>query len=285
MHVLKSVGVIVLKIIACSDQHLGYEYADKASFNAFLDELKNDPELTTLVLLGDVVDMWRRDATGVFLENWDTIEKIQALRPKVDVHYVAGNHDFHVLQLQNHSYPFIFEKTLTIADQGRSYRFLHGYEFDPLQRESIMEALCRVFSDGAGNFDSEAWAMITKDWSELKYLLTGPFVKSSLEDAVGLMMTPPEQRLQNSIQDVDKRAYDSVQPGEMLVYGHTHRPFVSSDENLVNIGSWVADPSTQNQYVHNTYLEIINGKPRLFIYKDGEILDRVQFAAMSTVEN
>jgi UDP-2,3-diacylglucosamine pyrophosphatase LpxH len=265
-----------MKIIACSDQHLGYVNADKVSFNAFLDDLMIDPDLTTLVLLGDVVDMWRRDASGVFLENWDTIEKIQALRPKVDVHYVAGNHDFHVLQLQNHSYPFQFEKSLTVTDQNHVYRFQHGYEFDPLQHEPIMEALCKVMSDGTGNFESEAWAIITKDWSSLEYLLTGPFKKHSLQDTVTLMMTTPEVRLQQTIQDVDRKAYDSVQPGEMLVYGHTHRPFVSSDKKLVNIGSWVTDSQ-----IHNTYLEISNGNPRLLVYGGNEILERAQFLALT----
>ncbi len=52
-----------------SDQHLGYENSDKKSFNQFLDSLLNEREVTDLVLLGDVVDMWRRDASGVFLEN------------------------------------------------------------------------------------------------------------------------------------------------------------------------------------------------------------------------
>jgi len=255
-----------MKLIACSDQHLGYENADKASFNEFLDDLKTDHDLTILVLLGDVVDMWRRDAAGVFLENWDTIEKIQALMPKVDVHYVAGNHDFHVLQLQRHSYPFHFEKSLTVTDKNQVYRFQHGYEFDPLQHEWIMESLCKVMSDGTGNFESEAWATITKDWSGLEYILTSPFKKRRIQDNVDHMMTTPEVRLQQTIQDVDKRAYDSVQPGEMLVYGHTHRPFISSDEKLVNIGSWVTDSK-----IHNTYLEISDGKPKLVVYGGNEI--------------
>ena len=46
-----------LAIIAVSDQHLGMENVEKASFNRFLDELGKDSSVTDLVLLGDVVDM------------------------------------------------------------------------------------------------------------------------------------------------------------------------------------------------------------------------------------
>ena len=51
-------------MIAVSDQHLGVDSADKAAFNRFLDQLQNDASVTDLILLGDVVDMWRRDASG-----------------------------------------------------------------------------------------------------------------------------------------------------------------------------------------------------------------------------
>ena len=53
-----------LKLVIVSDLHLGYKNADKDSFNRFLVSLESDNEATDLVLLGDIVDMWRRDAAG-----------------------------------------------------------------------------------------------------------------------------------------------------------------------------------------------------------------------------
>ena len=61
----------LIVIIATSDQHLGYKNSDKIAFNLFLDYLQDADNVTHFVLLGDVVDMWRRDASGVFLENRD----------------------------------------------------------------------------------------------------------------------------------------------------------------------------------------------------------------------
>ncbi len=69
-----------LKLKIVSDIHLGYKNADKDAFNRFLDSLQDDTETTDLVLLGDIVDMWRRDAAGVFLENWDIVQKIINLK-------------------------------------------------------------------------------------------------------------------------------------------------------------------------------------------------------------
>ena len=64
------------KVIVISDVHLGYEYCDRDALNNFLDELEKDPEITDLVLLGDIVDMWRRDSSGVFLESRETMDRI-----------------------------------------------------------------------------------------------------------------------------------------------------------------------------------------------------------------
>src|SRR5579863_2116536 len=79
---------VYLAIVAVSDQHLGIETADKAAFIRFLDQLQSDAGVTDLVLLGDVVDMWRRDASGIFLENKDVLDQIVLLQKKMRVHYI-----------------------------------------------------------------------------------------------------------------------------------------------------------------------------------------------------
>ena len=111
-----------LRLKVVSDIHLGYKNSDKTSFNRFLDSLQSDNETTDLVLLGDIVDMWRRDASGVSLENWDIVQKIISLKQKMRVHYVAGNHDYHVLLMRGHSYPFSFSENLKFTD-GKAYLY------------------------------------------------------------------------------------------------------------------------------------------------------------------
>jgi UDP-2,3-diacylglucosamine pyrophosphatase LpxH len=260
-----------LTVVVVSDQHLGYQNSDKQSFNSFLEELKGQADVSDLVLLGDVVDMWRRDASGVFLENKDTLDIIGLLQQKMNVHYVAGNHDYHVLQLQNHSYPFQFLENLTLTEGNRTLRFQHGYEFDPLQAPLLMEALCRTMSDGGGGFESGAWATLTRDWSDAQYIFSLLYKKRVIRKKVETLQTPPEARLATTLGDVERKASSIVKAGEVLVFGHTHRPFVNKAESVVNSGSWVTDASP-----HNTYVRIEAGKPRLFIYRGDEITQRVE---------
>jgi predicted phosphodiesterase len=259
-----------LAIIVVSDQHLGFENVDKAAFNRFLDQLQKDSGVTDLVLLGDVVDMWRRDASGVFLENKDTFDRVALLQTKMNVHYIAGNHDYHVLRLQGHAYPLKFARDLTLQQNGKTIVFKHGYEFDEMQREHFMESLCHAMSDNKGDRDQNIWTALSRDKGDLGHVLSMIFQRGSMAQHAALLMLDPEERLKDSMGRVEKRAKASIQPNEVLVFGHTHRPFVDKDENLVNSGSWI-----NSSPVHNTYVRVENGKPQLFVFEGQEITERI----------
>jgi UDP-2,3-diacylglucosamine pyrophosphatase LpxH len=242
------------------------------AFNRFLDYLSQDKNLTDLVLLGDIVDMWRRDASGVFLESRDSFEKITTLALKARVHYVAGNHDYHVLKLQDHSYPLNFVMNLAITDRDYTYKIMHGYEFDSLQKEPLIEALCRVMSDEAGDFESGVWATLTRTWSDFEYFLsTLSTRKRKIKAEAEKLQAKPEERLKETLGDLERTVCSLVQPKEIIVFGHTHRPFINEAENVVNTGSWVLDAP-----VHNTYVELSDGKPKLYVFEGEEIQERVK---------
>jgi len=251
-----------MRVIATSDHHLGYVNSDKASFNQFLDELADQKDLTHFILLGDFVDMWRRDASGVFLEAHDTVGKVLDLQSKgVQVFYVAGNHDYHVLDLDRPKYPIPITNQVTLTDGAVTYRFMHGHEFDPEQKVPFMAFLCRVMSDTGGALESHLWT----DFNSLDSIFSKmepSFVKTDIAAASARLHKRPEERLQgDSLGRVNSAACKSVKPGEILVFGHTHVPFVNKAGNVVNSGSWVKDANP-----YNTYVEVSNGKARLFIY-------------------
>ena len=262
------------KVVVTSDHHLGYANCDKAAFNAFLDELAQDKDLTHLVLLGDVVDMWRRDASGVFLEAHDTVGKLLALKAKgVQVFYVAGNHDYHVLDLNNPGYPVQFSKELRLNDGPVTYRFVHGYEFDPEQKIPFMAFLCRVMSDTGGDFENHLWT----DFNSLNNIFSKmepSFVKTDIAAIGTRLHRRPEERLKDSLGRINSAACKDVKPGEVLIFGHTHVPFMNKEENVVNSGSWVKDSKP-----YDTYVELTEGKPRLFIYspQKQEITERTEW--------
>src|SRR5919199_4944418 len=105
------------KIIVTSDQHLGYEHSNVSDFTNFLDLMMSRNDVQSLILLGDLIDMWSRDVSGLFLCFSEITKKILDLRDsrKIDVYIVAGNHDYHLLNLQGKDYKFKFYQELPPA--------------------------------------------------------------------------------------------------------------------------------------------------------------------------
>jgi UDP-2,3-diacylglucosamine pyrophosphatase LpxH len=271
-----------IKVVVVSDVHLGSEKSDKAAFNSFLRSLSGDDRLTDLVLLGDIVDMWRRDASGVFLENMESVEILRDLKTKINVHWIAGNHDYHLLKLKNraphYDYPFEFHETLELMDGEHTYRFMHGYEFeygDEIKYiRPILEILCHVMSDADGVPEDELWVNITKMMSDLHYSAFSHFLEGKdLTISHRSLHDSPGERLKDKLEKVESRSYKEIDgmPGKVLVFGHTHHPFINVGENLVNSGSWVS-----GEEPHNTYVVLEDGRPRLFIYGGDEIKVRLE---------
>ena len=83
---------------------------------------------------------------------------------------------------------------------------------------------------------------------------------------------PPETRLSQILGDVEKRAISAVKKGEILVFGHTHHPFINEAEDVVNAGCWATDST-----VHNTVVELSGGKSKLSVFVGNEITERAKW--------
>ncbi len=269
-----------MKVVVVSDVHLGSASSERESFNSFLSSLLQDVDLTDLVLLGDIVEMWHRDASGVFLENMDTVIILRELGKRINVHWVTGNHDYHLLKLKNraphYNYPFEFLETLELVDGDHTYRFMHGYEFEYGSETKfirpILEILCHVMSDSDGVQKDDMWAYLARKMSDLQYsVFAERGEEGNLKITTGSIEDRPEIRLKNRIRGIERLALAEVQekPGQILVFGHTHDPFISHGEELVNTGSWVKEDP-----VHNTYVVLEDGRPRLFVFGGAEIMER-----------
>lgn len=267
-----------LKVIIVSDVHLGYQHSDHDSFDGFLGKLLQSNDISTLVILGDFIDMWRRDVSGLFLEFNPILEKIIALKKKLDIYCVAGNHDYHLLKLTSdenpfkNKYPLDFTENIPFLEvAGIKYKFMHGHEFDLSQWPPVMELLCENFSDEVGQIRSNLWSLIQymgKDFFGFwLYLLKNH--KGSYGSYVRNLKTPPHARKNFEISDVERRAVEHLKNEtsvQRLIFGHTHKPFVSSNKILANSGSWVTD-----EKIFNTYIEIDGKDVRLMKYDQGDI--------------
>lgn len=169
--------------IAVSDLHLGYDKADKEAFKVFLLNLL-DIRVNHLLLVGDILDMWRRDNEKLIDDNEDILKMLQNLRNNGNVgtiHYVIGNHDFSI-ELMKDDFPILSElftfhpgsssnrvwAELPLAKEGkklsdRSFKFMHGHQLsagavDPIipMYDGICAALCRQ-GDLGGRITSVLW--------------------------------------------------------------------------------------------------------------------------------
>jgi len=215
-----------------------------------------------LVLLGDILDFWRRNNVAVAIENELIFETMESLKAKV--HYIVGNHDYTLITLKLPENQFFnVKKTLRLEDNGISYNFIHGYQlealavFEPLtieEYESLCVSLCQRTGDFIGDILSVLWDTIhlsfKKGDKRQQTMRSITEVPESRRD-----MHRVEQLARSSVKDL----FLGLSWDSKLIFGHTHRPFV--EDNVANTGSWVSDAKMQN-----TYLEIEGGKMELKTY-------------------
>jgi len=273
----KMVLKYVIMIIVVSDVHLAERddqqtKVDDAKFLQFLEyistnQLKNGGDL---VLLGDIIDLWRRDFVKAMMESEPVISKLMEMKSKIKIHYLAGNHDFHMLNmggLFKDNYPFQVTKELRLEESGKKFFFIHGYQIEVLANpyyksmsayEAFSEGLCMA-GDDTGNAADKLWETYQVSKSALDGLKRLPF---NIKGALDSMFNPPDKRMENVISEVDKIALSSARAlylgmdkDETLIFGHTHEPFPAVKNGAINTGSWNKSPCT-----NYTYLEISGGQ-------------------------
>lgn len=215
-----------------------------------------------MVLLGDILDFWRRNNVTVAMENEPIFKTLRSLKAKI--HYIVGNHDYSLVTLRLPENQFFdVRKTIRLEDEGVPYNFIHGYQlealavFEPLtieEYESLCISLCQRTGDFIGDILSVLWDTLhlsfKKGDKRQRTIRSITEVPESRRD-----MHKVEQLARSSVRDL----FLGLSRDSRLVFGHTHRPFV--EDSVANTGSWVADAKMQN-----TYLEIEGGKMELKTY-------------------
>jgi UDP-2,3-diacylglucosamine pyrophosphatase LpxH len=269
--------------------------SDKSGFCNLLKDIDARDDINDLVICGDMLDMWRRDMVGVTIENLDVLNMLQNLSSKkIRVHYLAGNHDYHIRHLNRSSYPFGFSEykdpkegiILQDRDSGKSYVFKHGYDLEPgmAESEALFDLMCST-SDEAGEFKSQVYssfgellkqgkqACASIGWEAMK-LCTGvdkawkPDDKNKGKFLEGNRISKPiEERLQTD-EDFDFVALNApLANNATLVFGHTHKPF--HHPKIINLGSWITTYAH-----HSTYLEIKDGQEKLWEYPTKKVIPK-----------
>lgn len=251
------------KCIVISDVHLGTELNNRDRFINFIENLENDVD--HFVLLGDILDFWRRDPVGVLLENIDVIQKLMSLEPEINVSYVLGNHDFHLIRFPKSYFGSMFDLNydLSLRYGETTYRFIHGYQLEYTRfgtlaaYEMFADEMCGA-GDDVGRVADAVWKSVCeggKIIDRIRNLIGRPNWVSEL---VGETVAPPDKRDLKKLEGYAAQLTTGRYAGEFLIYGHTHEPFVKMEKNIANTGSWVEGSSD--------YLEIDAGGVKLKRY-------------------
>lgn len=236
-------------ILVVSDLHAGHPAADVPAFLAFL-EACDAVEGGTLVLLGDIFDLWRRRNGPLLVEHGELIDRLSRLRG-MDVRYLVGNHDYALLAIAARSAgrgPFPVAKRLLLEEGGRTTLFVHGYELEvygalePVSveaYEAFSARMCAV-GDLGGAVTGRIYDLYARglDLSGKREALQRPAHERSTLDAAETLARSPACRL-----------LLGMEVGDRLVYGHTHRPSVGADGLTANPGAWVADGGESGTYL------------------------------------
>jgi UDP-2,3-diacylglucosamine pyrophosphatase LpxH len=280
-------------IIAVSDTHLGYDQSDSTKFLKFIDsELMNLSNDDHLVLLGDILEFWRGKNIDTIFPNYikDDNEKkkeqreineqifsrIMELNTKTKLHYIIGNHDYTVINFLNNynknfldnRYPIEIRKACRLKEGNLKIFFMHGYEFEvissfePLTIEDY-EKICIFLCDRTGKLVGKKLSFL---WDLFNNRLN---IRRRSLFKINSITKPPEERRKNidNIKNmVESSAFRQfffgIRDDEVLVFGHTHRPFISLEKNVVNTGSWL-------KYAEGNckYLKIKDDKIELLDYQ------------------
>jgi len=231
---------IDLVILVVSDLHAGNPDAAVSEFLSFLDACES-AGIETLVLLGDVFDLWRRKNGPLLVEHGGLIDRMIGLEG-VDLQYVVGNHDYALLEIAERAGgrgPFSIRKRLLIEEGGRTTLFMHGYDLEvwgalePLSVEAYEAFASRMCA--VGDFGGAAAGRLVELYSRgldlvaRRETLARPAHERPTLDAAEALAHSPARHL-----------LLGMKKGDRLVYGHTHRPSVSADGLVANPGAWVA---------------------------------------------
>lgn len=165
-------------IIAVSDLHLGDMAANREGFIGFTEDYLKPrrEEITDLILLGDIVDLWRRDNKRVIEENKSILREIcsQGFR----VRYLVGNHDMALLDSEKKQSNAIILKNLIcdsedlvisenhkLSSGGLKFSFIHGHQMDYWYALPFYEAFCRSMCHVAETRSDEAnvWKLMSHE--------------------------------------------------------------------------------------------------------------------------
>lgn len=240
-----------MKIVIISDTHIKFDENQedierRKRVTSFLQNLTQDTDL--LILNGDIFDLWFDWNSVIIAGYYDFIHELKAVINRgIKIVLVAGNHDFwfngFLESLGIEIYPDYF---LTIDHQQQIY-VTHGDRYTSNDfRYWIFRNLLR---------NPVTKFIFNLVHPELSLSIGKKLSRSSRDRQVSPEVI--ERKNRGLINFAEKKIKEGYQ---IVVMGHSHQPqkLQFAGGVYLNSGDWI---------VHNSYIEIIKGKPELKFYK------------------
>jgi UDP-2,3-diacylglucosamine hydrolase len=213
-----------------SDAHLGAAFVPDPHLQIVrLNQLLDGVEQTgkSLVLGGDLFDFWFEWRTVIPKRYFHELHRLRTLVDKgVQVHYLAGNHDFRLAGFLEQEVGLRTDLNALICELGGKKTFVfHGDGV--LARDRGYRAMKKIFR---ARWAQKLFSLLHPD---LAMSIAGGTSKTSRVVIKGY----PED-------DFEYQAYAEQRFAEgfqQVILGHTHRPveFRNGENTYINLGDWI----------------------------------------------
>ena len=211
-----------------SDVHLGTKSCKAKRLHDFLSSIETE----NLFLVGDIIDGWALRRKHYWNKTQtEIIRRILKLSEKINVYYIAGNHDEFIRPFFKYDFQFGTCQILDSYDyeslDGRRILVSHGDYFDLTMRipRPVIDFFARIADLLPNRFTST-------DFNHRMYKLLG--VEHTIKKYLKL------------------RGYDSC------VTGHTHSPKIR--DHYMNCGDWVTNCTAIVENLEGEWSLICNHK-------------------------
>ncbi len=237
-----------LDIVVVSDIHLGTHGCHAKEFLNYLKSIKPD----TLILNGDIIDMWQFKKSYFPKEHTKVINRILKMSLSgTKVYYITGNHDDALRKFSEMSIgDFHLRDSLSLQIGGKRHWFFHGDVFDT----SVIQFRWLAQLGGKGY---DLLVRMNKTVNYMRQLLGfekiafSKIVKMRVKEAVKFINDFEHQ----AVEAAKNKGYDVV------ICGHIHSPQQRTEGAVLylNSGDWVENL---------TALEYAFGEWKIYTYNE-----------------
>ena len=218
------------KAVFISDVHLGTKSCKAKRLHSFLDTFHAEE----LYLVGDIIDGWALRRRHYWTKTQtEVIRRILKLSEKMNVYYVAGNHDEFVRPFFKYGFQFgnlkVVDEAIYRAIDGRTMYVTHGDYFDLTMKipRPLINLAARV-------------------WDYIPHSEENNSFSDKMYDILGT------ERVINKF--IKNKDYDCA------ITGHTHSPKIKP--HYMNCGDWVTNCTALVEHLDGTWEIVKDGDTR-----------------------